>query len=236
MTDYFGFNRRRGNSDADRLHAPQPPGGRHVRPTGSFQSLRAPSNISIRRLPSSNQVPVARPGSQLGEEGVAEQDAAVSNRRRSFSDPQRYVGDLAPPDNRLSQVRTADQPHMRTITEGLEVPQPSRVAPQPSSESMYYEASEGPRPLTPSINLPSPVTELPPADRVATGAPVMADAANAARRNRGLRRFRTNTGMPESVPRRDHPREHNRNEYQADVVDLLDLIGMFTSTHTASLE
>lgn len=229
--DYFSHDRRRGNSvTQDRLNAPLPPvaqtpgadgppqvqpravpGRRGLAGAGSFESLRAPSSIRIRRLPSGNAVP--RPGTQPSDQagGVTEQDFATGGRRRSTSEPQRYGANLAPPETDLARQRT--QQEMPTITEGV---QSSR--PQPSEDSMsFHEAPD--RPYTPGPASTNASEAGEPASRIMTSASAMADAGNAARANRGLRRFRTTAS---SAPRNE---QVAADEYESDVVDLLDLVG-----------
>lgn len=145
----------------------------------------------------------------MSDDSVDVNDAAVTGRRRSFSAPQRYRESLAPPGTDLSRQRTAE-PHMRTINEG-------QALPQAQDRTPYYESQETPRPYTPSINIQTP-GETPQAERMAQGAPVVANAGEAARRNRGLRRFRSST--------QGYRHQHmGDDEYDADVVDLLDLVG-----------
>lgn len=227
MADYFGLGRRRGSSSAGQslnpgpaqtpagTGAPSGPSPRPLRPIPSRDSMRQPSSIRIRRLPSSQLGGDSRPQSQRLEEdeGVESHDAAVAGRRRSSSAPQRYGSNQTPQqqfeENRLSRHMTAgENPHMSTITEG-----------QPMGPGPQREAVETPGYDTPSTNLATPASEAP-AERLGSGAPVMAQAADAARENRGLKRFRTNTGPL----RRD---QAGRDEYQADVVGLLDLLGVF---------
>ena len=219
MGDYFG-NRRRGNSvTQERLNAPlPPPGGRSMSSARltrqpSRETLRTPSSIRIRRLPSNTAVPQtqSRPISQVSEDSADYHDPAVSGRRRSSSAPQRYGANLAPPAaNDLSRLRTAEEPHMQTITEGAPLPR--------QGGTPYFEPVETPGAITPSINVQTP-SELPAAERVATGASAMNSAGNAAQRARGLRRYRSGaTAINNQPPAAD--------EYEADVVDLLDLVGM----------
>ena len=213
MGDYFNQTRQRSSTvTQERLNAPLPTGssGRPQRPGGSYENLRQPSSIRIRRLPS--QSPYAsRPTSQAGEnDGVTAQDTAVTGRRRSSSAPQRFEQNLTVPSGAdLSRQRTADAAnHMGTITEGA-------VADQPTP---YYEAAETPRPLTPGM-IPDDGYGGPAMERIATNASAMNSAGNAARGNRGLRRFRSHVGG-------DRSDYHNRHdEYDSDVVDLLDLLG-----------
>ena len=205
---YFVQQRRRNSAiNSDRLAPPPPsPGGRSMRTTASRESLRPPSSIRIRRLPSQLSQQQARPVSQASEEGIEVADQAFAGgRRRSSSAPQRFQPHLQPPSNDLARQRTADLPsHMRTINEGSALPQ----------ESPYREAVETPAPLT-SFGLNTP-GEQPPTPG-ATNA--MYSAGNAARGNRGLRRFRSGT-----VGNRSD--DHNAPDvYDSDVVDFLDLIG-----------
>ena len=226
MSDYFTYARRSGQpANEERRNAPLPPapgpgpqtpgpqtpGGRRLGTPSSLEGLRAPSSIRIRRLPSGLNTP--RPGTQDGAPPSAQADAAVQGRRRSSSEPQRYGNTLAPPGMDISRQRTHDMP---TITEG----QTTSLGPQPpisESSQSFHEAAETP-PRTPSINIEDSTT---PAERVITGASAMHDAGNAARSNRGLRRFRT---AGSNIPRNENPAA---NEYRSDVVDLLDLVGMY---------
>ncbi|RMY78143.1 hypothetical protein D0863_00879 [Hortaea werneckii] len=238
MGDYFSnLGRRRGSSAAgEHLTAPVPgPQGhpQQARPTfprhqASRDSLRAPSSIRIRRLPSSNLSQDTRPAAQrlAQDEGVASSDQAeTSGRRRSSSAPQRYgvPGHQQSlqqqyENNRLSrQLTVGDAPHMSTINEGQQL-QPSR------NQTPFREQPETPgEPYTPSVGMGTPGSEMPASERVASGVPAMTEAADAARQNRGLRRFRTNTGASGRGrgPMRDQPAH---DEYQADVVGLLDLL------------
>ena len=111
---------------------------------------------------------------------------------------------------------------MPTITEGQQTASrrnPNQAGSDSSQE--YHEAREDPRPLpTPSINGEDGVTPGEPASRVVSGASAMHSAGDAARRNRGLRRFRSGTS---SVMRNEQPAA---DEYNSDMVDLLDLVGM----------
>ena len=214
MADYFGQagRRRRGNTVGQDRSTTLTQGRRQLRPASSYASLRQPSSIRIRRLPSSTQVNQQhpRPLSQAsGDDGVAIQDPAVEGRRRSSSAPQRYVPGQQT-DSDLARQQTADaQPYMRTIAEGTAL----EITPNVDGEA------ETPRPLTPSIGVPTPAAETPTVTRIQSNASAMNSAGNAALRNRGLRRFRSGTvGM--------HPdsRQSNHTEYDSDVVDLLDLI------------
>ena len=85
------------------------------------------------------------------------------------------------------------------------------------SPDRFYEAAETPMAQTPSAS--GDYLGGAPAERVLTSATAMAEAGNAARENRGLRRFRTAGG----TMRNEQPAA---NEYHSDVVDLLDLVGV----------
>ena len=220
--DYFNYARRRnGPVSQDRLDAPLPPtgetpgpqtpgpqtpGGRQPGGPPSLESLRQPSSIRIRRLPSGFNTP--RPGSQQADQTSSQRDLGLTGRRRSQSDPHRYGANLAPPALDISRQRTHEMPTLTEETPG------ARHAPSESTQD-WYEAQETPRPQTPAIEM----DDGSPAERVITGASNMQDAGNAARANRGLQRFRTGgSAMPRDAPAAD--------EYNSDVVDLLDLVGM----------
>ncbi|KAK3706496.1 hypothetical protein LTR37_012706 [Vermiconidia calcicola] len=224
--DYFDFARRGNNQvTQDRLSAPLPhapsarapspqtpgpqtPGRRPLSGAGSFENLRTPSSIRIRRIPSQTQL---RPGTQESDRPIIQADTAVTGRRRSSSEPQRYGGTLAPPGMDISRQRTHEMP---TITEGVS----SYRAPSSRSSQSFHEAAETPEPGTPWSLSANVHDSASPAERVITGASAMTDAANAARTNRGLKRFRT-AGAP--MQRYEQPTD---NEYGSDVVDLLDLV------------
>lgn len=232
--DYFSSNRRRGSQvDQERLNAPLPPiaqtpgpntpgpqtpgpGTAAPRPRGprglpSLENLRQPSSIRIRRLPSRENT---RPGTQGSGRGApVAVDPPPTGRRRSSSEPQRYGNNLAPADADLARQRTHEMPTIREGTAQM-TPQPQTGSSRDSSP--YQEAFETPQPQTPSTNLDGYGV---PADRVTTSASAMTEAGNAARQNRGLRRFRTGAS---TAPRNEVP---NANDYGSDVVDYLDLIG-----------
>ncbi|KAK1071998.1 hypothetical protein LTR12_015942 [Friedmanniomyces endolithicus] len=209
MGDYFSQARQRaGTTTQERLNAPLPPGP--PRPIRSIESLRQPSSIRIRRLPSYASASASRPTSQAGEtDGVAVEDTAFAEgRRRSFSAPQRHQQNLAVPVVDLSRQRTANSTGpMGTITEGAALGQ----------GTPYREGAQTPQPSTPGIMPPTPGDG--PIERVRTGASAMNSAGNAARHKRGLRRLRSGQAGGD---RSDY---YNRqDEYDSDVVDLLDLI------------
>ncbi len=206
--DYFTHgNRQRGSTvTQERLNAPLPSPGRHLARQPSRESLR-PSNIRIRRLPSSNST--TRPVSATSDFADLESpqvDDAVATRRRSLSAPQRT--NLETPGVDLARQSTVE-PYMQTIVEGA----PSSARPAGSSSANRFDGPTAP--TTPAIlELPQDVAN------VADGAQAMHSAGNAARSNRGLRRFRSGV-----LPSRRDDNLDSR-EYSADVVDLLDLVGM----------
>lgn len=191
-------------------------------PGGSLESLRAPSSIRIRRLPSGQGPQAVRPTTGHAPASPAPSDAPseeTGNRRRSFSAPQRYGDTLAPPPSNLARQQTQagpSAPHMSTITEGRQ--DNSQQFPDYYAGS-YREPVETPQgesmPATPAAS----EYYSTPTSRVATNAEVMNDAGEAARKNRGLKRFMSSNSMG---PRNENPA---RNEYTSDVVDLLDLVG-----------
>jgi len=108
---------------------------------------------------------------------------------------------------------------MTTVSE--EVPARPNGATQrvPSDASLSFrEAPETPFPETPYPDDADAAT-LDPASRVVTGASAMHAAGNAARQKRGLSRTRT------AASNADRGGQLPDNEYQSDVVDLLDLVG-----------
>lgn len=215
MADYFSFgNRQRGTSSASQNppRTPATPGGRPPRPAGSRETLRAPSSIRIRRMPSGTPAQTPRPTSQASNEGIDVHDTAVTGRRRSSSAPQRNNANLAPYDDRLSRIATAQPTHMGTITEGQRLPQ--------TQSTSFYDGAETPGRLTPSSNAQTQDRGSG-VDWMASTVPAVENAGEAAQRNRGLRRFRTNDGRSRGFghgPLAD-------DEYDTDMVDLLDLIG-----------
>lgn len=214
--DYFDYARRNGNGPSqDRLNAPLPVpppnlntpsgdsyGSRPLAQTNSRQNLRTPSSIGIRRLGSSNLIPPAQ-AQQNAEE--------MANRRRSSSAPLRHQ--QAPSTGSdLARTSTAD-PYMETLSE--EPGQRSRgLSPGAWLHPSGMEAAQ-----TPSINLEGD----PGSDRFAGGAGAMHSAGNAARSNRGLKRFRSHIGLQEKAQQQSSAES---GEYEDDVVDLLDLVGM----------
>ena len=106
---------------------------------------------------------------------------------------------------------------MATITEGVRSGRP----PQSDDGQQFYEANEVPYTPGPASTNASESGE--PADRILTGASAMTGAGDAARANRGLSRFRTGG----SSMRRNERRAPD--EYDSDVIDLLDLVGMYSA-------
>lgn len=230
MGDYFnnGSQRRRGPTAQERpstAHLP-PEGARRPYPAREF--MRPPSSIRIRRLPSSTALSaqISRETSQGDDDttstpvGTSETDAERTGRRRSMSAPQQQSS-VGPVQFGGESVRqSAVEPsQMGTITEGQVLPQP-----------MPFYGSEGTsRPLTPSIDVQTPGGEIGPVERLGDGANVMTEAGNAARRARGLRRFRSGTSFthPRHMPQHD--------EYDSDVIDLLDLVGKWEGKKKLSL-
>jgi len=172
--------------------------------------MRQNSSIRIRRLPSSNFTP--RPISQASD--TEQQDFAnpdMASRRRSFSAPQRPASNTLPePD--LSRQHTVDA-YMPPIVEGQ-----ATAAQQARGVAPYSDGMGDPRPQAP-VNLATPGAESD-----AGNAQALNSAANAARSNRGLRRFRSGALPPRQQLQSD-------SEYGNDVVSLLDLIGESEQRH-----
>lgn len=219
--DYF--NRRRAstfnqqdlqNGQPPQTPQPQQPGARYVAGAPSFESLRAPSNIRIRRLPSSTAVAQSqfRPAPQ--EEPTRAQDDWTANRRRSSSAPQRPNVDALMASD-LSRQRTVDgASHMPAISEGEQ--------PTPGSLHPGFPQGNGSRPTTPGVNAQDMAIGRSP-ERAAGNA--MHSAGNAAQRNRGIsmRRLRSNTASTYRNDTRPSSRAEDY-EYDSDVIDLLDLV------------
>lgn len=105
---------------------------------------------------------------------------------------------------------------MMTLTEAEEPGQRRPQGPR-TEQSQYFEAMETPPPEDYAG------TEGAPSSRVLSAAPAMHSAGNAARANRGLNRTHTTT------TRHEYPQE---DEYESEVVDLLDLVGMYLSRNS----
>lgn len=220
--DYFnsGSRRRRNSANEHDNAPPQRPGARYVPGAPSFESLRAPSNIRIRRLPSYSSVNLARPATQESAQtpGIPEEDPAVTGRRRSSSAPQRpNVNDLLASDwerQRTADVRVSNMPAIR---EG------EQTTPYAGGQR-FPHGTDGSLPATPGISVRDMEPGTPPVERVGAGAGAMHSAGAAAQRSRGfgLSRFRSNTSATQDSRR--PPSRASGTEYESDVIDLLDLI------------
>ncbi|CAK3804411.1 related to ahmp1 [Lecanosticta acicola] len=208
--DYF--NRRRASTVNHVDHQngqPQQTGARYLPGAPSFESLRAPSNIRIRRLPSSTAIAQSR--SNTGEQpGRAEEDW-TANRRRSSSAPQRPNVDALMGSD-LSKQRTLDgASHMPAITEG-EQTTPGTMHPG------FADGSGNTGPTTPGVNAQDMARQSP--ERADNGAHAMHSAQ---RRGFGLGRLRSSTGSTFRNDTRPSSRAQDY-EYDSDVIDLLDLV------------
>jgi hypothetical protein len=172
---------------------------------GSRESMRTPSSIRIRRLPSSNSV--SRPLSGGSDTPMPEErdfaDPGTVGRRRSTSAPQRPVFH-EPAQNDLTRQHTAE-PFMPSIVEG---------------QATAAQEARGLQPVqSRPDDVPRPFSNL---QRTATDTSEGAQATNSpARGGRGLRRLRSGV-LP--------PRQQELladSEYDADVVSMLDLIGAY---------
>ncbi|GAB7365367.1 hypothetical protein MBLNU230_g6446t1 [Neophaeotheca triangularis] len=228
--DYFDHARGTGNQTSeDRLNAPLPntpgpstPGGRsenwplprqpssrgNLRP---YSGMRTPSSIGIRRL-GSNTPSTALPPAQAQQNA----DEAAAARRRSSSAPQKYRPSSGT-DTELARISTADPP-MGTLSEEPAYGQQGR------GRGYRGPEEESDPPQESSIN----VDGLQGGDRFSGGAGAMHSAGNAARSNRGLRRFRS-TINPQQQDRQEQSRP-DTGEYEDDVVDLLDIVDPEVST------
>lgn len=182
---------------------------------GSRESMRAPSSIRIRRLPSSNNVNQPRPLSGASDTGLTEgrdfAEPGTVGRRRSTSAPQRPIIHDNGEVGDLTRQRTAE-PFMPSIVEGQATA---------AQEARGLEPVQSRPEDVPQSRLQRSST----AGSDAGGAQAMNSAANAARSNRGLRRLRSGA-LP---PRQDLAAD---SEYDADVVSMLDLIGEYCSDCT----
>ncbi|KXT16265.1 hypothetical protein AC579_475 [Pseudocercospora musae] len=225
--DYFSQGgRRRGNSASqqDPPNPPQTPGARNIPGAPSFETLRAPSNIRIRRLPSNTTVLLSRPTSQAPSDSNAQEgDDAVTGRRRSLSAPQRPSSHVLSQSTDLSRQRTLEggAGQLSTITEGAQAT-PRGGAMRPA----YPNIPEGSRATTPGIDARDMATRTPSPERLGAGGAAMHSAGHAAQRSRGfgLSRFRSNTSTAQRPDSRYSQRMQEDTEYEADVIDLLDLV------------
>lgn len=198
-----GYSGSQAAASSSRANAPSRP---LMSSGGSRESLRTPSSIRIRRLPSNTARPLSNVSDSGSTEGRDFAEPGSVGRRRSSSAPQRpALNELS--EHELARQRTAE-PFMPSIVEGqASSAQEARgVEPVPSREA------DAPQPYS---NLQRSTT----AGSDAGGAQAMNSAANAARTNRGLRRLRSG-----ALPPRQSELAADR-EYDADVVSLLDLVG-----------
>lgn len=222
--DYGG--RRRDNSASQQDRPPSTPGARNIPGAPSFESLRAPSNIRIRRLPSNTTVILPRPGSQAPSDNQIAEEDDTAGRRRSFSAPQRPSSQVLAQANDLSRQRTLDGGgggggHLSTITEG------AQAAPRGGTmHPGFPSVPEGSRATTPGIDARDMATRTPSPERLGAGGSAMHSAGHAAQRSRGfgLARFRSNTSTTQRPESRYSQRAQGDTEYEADVIDLLDLV------------
>ena len=169
---------------------------------GSRESMRMPSSIRIRRLPSST---AERPLSSASDtESRDFADPGTTGRRRSSSAPQRpTLQELDEAD--LARQHTAE-PFMPAIVEG----QATTAQQARGLHPVQSRQGDAPQPFA---NLQRTNTSG------SGGVQAMNSAGNAARGNRGLRRLRSG-----ALPPRQQELSADA-EYDADVVSLLDLIG-----------
>lgn len=209
----------------DRNGNPPPtPGARHVVGAPSYESLRAPSNIRIRRLPSNTTTILPRPISQQGNRiDEDENEESATSRRRSLSAPQRPASNvLSQAGSDLSRQRTVDGGgggHMSTIAEG-------RQLSQHGSMHAHFAGSGTPSGAgTPRINARDMATRTPSPERLGPSGAAMHSAGHAAQRSRGLDRlgrWRSNASMRQERP--GSGAFPQGDEYEPDVIDLLDLV------------
>lgn len=228
--DYFNYGngRQGGNNGGNQQDQPnRPRGARYTPGAPSFESLRAPSNIRIRRLPSSNLVPTSqqrtgnlqRPATQeAATTPRPDDDEELPGRRRSSSAPQRPNYDMLM-GNDLNRQRTVDGARMPAIREG------ESITPHGASMHPGFPGPHaGSRPVTPGINAQDMAAATPPPERLGPGGTAMHSAGHAAQRNRGfsLSRLRSNTSS--TAPRFVDRPGSSQDEYESDVIDLLDLV------------
>jgi hypothetical protein len=196
-----GYSNPQSNWNAPRANASGRPllhGG------GSRESMRMPSSIRIRRLPSNTNVNTPeRPLSQASDtESRDFADPGMAGRRRSSSAPQRPTLQELNQEDDLARQHTAE-PFMPSIVEG---------------QATSAQQARGIQPVqSRSGDVPPSLSRTNTAGSGNTQA--MNSAGNTVRSNRGLRRLRSGV-LP--------PRQQELSadaEYDADVVSLLDLIG-----------
>lgn len=229
--DYFNQGQDQGRRPAsstnqqDRFSASQTPGGARRKPAmPSFESMRMPSNIRIRRLPSSNFNPqIPQSASQEYVQTPPADDSAVTGRRRSSSAPRPFSygsQELSAAD--LARQSTLDGFHMPPIRESSDFQRGSSMHPG------FPESVGSSRPHTPGVDIHNMAQRTPGPERFGPSGVAMHSAGNAAQRSRGfsLSRFRSNTSStrPETRETRNGTRSGSATEYESDVIDLLDLV------------
>lgn len=194
-----GYSNPQSNSNAPRANASGRPllhGG------GSRESMRMPSSIRIRRLPSNTAERPLSSASDTASRDFA--DPGTTGRRRSSSAPQRPTLQELNEDD-LARQNTAE-PFMPSIVEG------QATSAQQARGFHPVQSREG--------DAPQPFTNLQRTNTAGSGGTqAMNSAGNTARGNRGLRRLRSG-----ALPPRQQELSADA-EYDADVVSLLDLIG-----------
>jgi hypothetical protein len=178
---------------------------------GSRESMRMPSSIRIRRLPSNTNTAERPLSSASDTESRDFADPGMAGRRRSSSAPQRPTIQELNQEDDLARQHT-DQPFMPSIVEGqaTTAQQARGINPVPS------RPGDAPQPLSRTNTAGS------------GGSQAMINGGNTVRSNRGLRRLRSG-----ALPPRQQQLSADA-EYDADVVSLLDLIGMCFSRTSSS--
>lgn len=175
-----------------------------------------PSNIRIRRPPSTNFFPQS--ASQEHVQSPSVDDSAITGRRRSSSAPRPLShGFTNFSTAELARQSTLDGSHMPRITEG-------HVASRNGTTPGYTERVETPQTQTPGVDVEDMALRAAGPDGHGHAGTVMHSAGNAAQRSRGfsLNRFRSNASTVRPNTRRGPAA--NQNEYESDVIDLLDLV------------
>ncbi|CZT23822.1 related to ahmp1 protein [Ramularia collo-cygni] len=226
--DYFNQNPDQGRRPAssanqqDRLSAPRTPGGaRRILGAPSYESMRMPSNIRIRRLPSSNFSPqIPQSASQEHVQTPSADDTELTGRRRSSSAPRSfgYGPNFTAAD--LARQSTLNESHMPPIREGQAASRGNSMHPG------FPESLDGSRAYTPGINAEDMAARTPAPETFGPTGSAMHSAGNAAQRSRGfsLNRFRSNTSTTMHPNTRRNSTIASQDEYESDVIDLLDLV------------
>lgn len=224
--DYFNYGSRGqpGNNAGNQQNPPNnnpARGARYIAGAPSFESLRAPSNIRIRRLPSSNAVQgLQRPATQeTATTPRPDDEQDLPGRRRSSSAPQRpnYDTLMGMDLNRQRTTDAAAAARMPAIRESEQTtPRAGQMHPGfPGGDSTS-------RPVTPAVNIQD-MAATPPPERLGPGGPAMHSAGHAAQRNRGFTLNRLRSSTASTAPRSERP-PSSQQEYESDVIDLLDLV------------